>query len=366
MTRIDDVDIAVYRIPVDPPESDGTLTWDHTTVVVVELAAAGVQGLGFTYATRACASLIRDVLAPVVVGSDAQDPPRAWRAMVAAIRNLGRPGISSTAIAAVDIACWDLKVRLADEPLFRHLGAARDEVPIYGSGGFTSLPPAELCAQLGGWVHDQGIPRVKMKTAAGAGRDERGDLDLVALARQTIGDDADLFVDANGGYTRKQSVRVGRVLRDLGVTWFEEPVPSDDLDGLHEIRSLIDLDVAAGEYGYDIAYFERICAAGAVDCLQADVSRCAGITEWMRAAAVAAAHGLQISGHCAPSLHAHPACAMQNLRHVEYFADHVRADRLLFDGVLEPVNGVLRPDSSRPGLGLSLRRSDADRYRIGV
>ena len=203
-----------------------------------------------------------------------------------------------------------------------------------------------------------------MKTAAAHGSDEDHDLDRVALARKAIGDNAELFVDANGGYTRKQAVRVSRTHRDLGVTWFEEPVSSDDLAGLHEIRSLIDIDVAAGEYGYDLVYFERMCAAGAVDCLQADVSRCAGITEWLRVAAVAAAHGLEISGHCAPSLHAHPAGAIQNLRHVEYFADHVRADHLLFDGVLEPVDGALRPDSSRPGLGLTVRRSDAERFRI--
>jgi L-alanine-DL-glutamate epimerase-like enolase superfamily enzyme len=364
MTPIDGIDVAVYRIPVDPPESDGTLTWDHTTVVVVEPTGAGVRGLGFTYAPRACGSLIADVLAPIVVGLDVQDPPRAWRAMVAAIRNLGRPGIASAAIAAVDIALWDLEARLAGEPLCRHLGAARAEVPIYGSGGFTSLPDDELCAQLAGWVHEQGIPRVKMKTATDHGRDERRDLDRVALARKAIGDGADLFVDANGGYARKQSVRMSRAFGDHGVTWFEEPVSSDDLEGLHEIRSRVDMEVAAGEYGYDLAYFERMCAAGAVDCLQADVSRCAGITEWLRVAAVAAAHGLEVSGHCAPSLHAHPACAIQNLRHVEYFADHVRADRLLFDGVLEPVDGVLRPHASGPGLGLTLRRPDAERYRI--
>jgi L-alanine-DL-glutamate epimerase-like enolase superfamily enzyme len=125
-----------------------------------------------------------------------------------------------------------------------------------------------------------------------------------------------------------------------------------------------EIEIAAGEYGYDLPYFRRMVECGAVDVLQADVSRCAGITEWLRVAAVAAARGLQVSGHCAPSLHAHPACAVVNLRHLEYFADHARADRLLFDGVLDPVAGVLRPDLSSPGHGLALKRADAERYRV--
>jgi L-alanine-DL-glutamate epimerase-like enolase superfamily enzyme len=237
---------------------------------------------------------------------------------------------------------------------------------VYGSGGFTSLSDDELRHQLGGWVHGADIPRVKMKVGTAWGSAEGRDLARVELARQAIGGEAELYVDANGGYTQKQAVRLSRRFGELGVTWFEEPVSSDDLPGLAEVRGLVDLDVAAGEYGYDLPYFERMCAAGAVDVLQADVSRCGGILEWMRAAGVAAAHGLQISAHCAPLLHLHPACAVVNLRHLEYFADHVRADRLLFDGVVEPKAGALEPDVSRPGLGLELKRSDAERFRKEV
>jgi L-alanine-DL-glutamate epimerase-like enolase superfamily enzyme len=148
------------------------------------------------------------------------------------------------------------------------------------------------------------------------------------------------------------------------VTWFEEPVSSDDLEALADIRSRVRPDVAAGEYGYDLVYFQRLCAAGAVDCLQADVTRCAGVTEWLRVAALAAAHGLQVSGHCAPNLHAHPAASVPNLRHLEYFHDHVRIEKALFDGALDPTGGTLRPDQGRPGLGLTLRE-DAEQYRRG-
>ena len=362
-SRVDRLAVSAYRVPLEAPESDGTATWDHTAVVVVEPEAAGTRGLGYTYASTAAASFVQEVLAPVVLGVDAFDVPAAWHAMVVAIRNHGRPGVASSAIAAVDLALWDLKARLLDIPLCRLLGMVRDAVPIYGSGGFTSLTDAQLTEQLGGWVHEQDIPRVKMKIGTAWGSQPGRDINRVELARKTIGDDAELFVDANGAYTRKLAVRLERVYRESGVTWFEEPVSSDDLDGLHEIRALATTDITAGEYGYDLAYFERMCAAGAVDCLQADISRCAGITEWLRVAAVAAAHGLELSAHCAPSLHAHPACAVQNLRHIEYFADHARADRVLFDGVLDPQpGGVLVPDLTRPGIGLDLKRADAARF----
>jgi len=362
--KVERLDVSAFTVPLDEPESDGTLTWHETTVIVVGPVAGDVTGLGFTYGPAACARFVDDVLSAVVVGSDPFDVPGTWSAMVAAIRNHGRPGVASMAIAACDTALWDLKARLLELPLYRLLGAVRPAVPIYGSGGFTSLSEQDLVDQLGGWVHDDGIPRVKMKIAADHGRRVGEDLQRVAAARKAIGDGAELFVDANGGYSAKQAVRLAPPLAAEGVTWFEEPVSSDDLTGLTAIRRLVDLEVTAGEYGYDLGYFERMTAAGAVDVLQADVSRCAGITEWLRVAAVAAAHGLDVSGHTAPSLHLHPACAIPNLRHVEYFADHARADRLLFDGVAEPTGGVLRPDPSRPGCGLELKTADADGYRI--
>ncbi len=363
--KIERLDTRVYTVPTGKPESDGTLSWSETTVVVARPQAGSQTGLGFTYATPACAPLIHDVLSHAVIGADPMDVPGVWAAMVPRIRNLGRPGVCSMAIAAVDTGLWDLKARLLGQPLCRLLGMARDQVPVYGSGGFTSLTDQELVAQLGGWVQDDGIPRVKMKVGTAWGSEERRDLERAALVRRTLGDRVELYVDANGAYSRKQAVRVGRGFADQGVTWFEEPVSSDDLDGLREVRDQTTADVAAGEYGYDLAYFRRMVAAGAVDCLQADVSRCAGITDWLRVAALAAAHNLELSAHCAQSLTAHPAAAVPNLRHLEYFADHARVDRLLFDGVLDPDGGVLRPDLSRPGMGLELRGGDADRYRVG-
>ncbi len=351
----------VYRIPTEEPEADGTLQWDHTTVVVVTARARDVVGLGFTYGPPACATVVSD-LADIVGGRNALDTTGSWLTMVRSVRNDGRPGVVSMAVSAVDVALWDLKARLLDLPLVTLLGAVRPAVEVYGSGGFTSMTESDLTCQLSEWVERAGVRRVKMKIAADHGSDPDADLDRVAAARRAVGPDVELFVDANGGYTRKSALRLSRPLRSLGVTWFEEPVSSDDLDGLHELRDAIDCDVAAGEYGYDLAYFARLCDARAVDVVQVDITRCGGITEWIRIAALAAGHGLDVSGHCAQSLHAHVACAVPNVRHLEYFADHARVDRLLFDGVPDPVDGRLTADTTRPGHGLALR-TDADLVR---
>jgi L-alanine-DL-glutamate epimerase-like enolase superfamily enzyme len=362
---VDQVSAAVYEIPTDRPEADGTLAWSATTLVVAHVSGGGRTGIGYTYASGACKPLIEGPLAAAVTGRDVHDIGAAWQAMVRAVRNLGRPGLVSCAISAVDTALWDLKGILLGLPVATLLGKTRAQAPVYGSGGFTTYDETTARAQLEQWTGGLGIPRVKIKIAESWGAAPGRDLARIAFARQVIGPDAELYVDANGGYTRKQAIRMARAMAEHDVTWFEEPVSSDDLAGLREVRDQVDPDVTAGEYGYDLAYFGRMVDAGAVDCLQADVTRCGGFTEWLRVAAVAAARGLQVSGHCAPNLHAHAAVAVPNLRHLEYFHDHVRIESMVFDGALRPRDGALRPDASRPGLGLRLKDGDANEFRVG-
>ena len=363
--RIDEVEVQVYTVPTDAPEADGTLSWDSTTMVMVQVFAGTVVGTGWTYGPPACASMVTDKLAAVVTGRGAFDVPGAFEAMVRATRNASRPGVVGYALSAVDVALWDLKARLLELPLFRLLGAVRDEVPVYGSGGFTSYDETQLRAQLTHWAAEQQIPRVKIKIGESWGSEVARDVQRMTQAREVIGPEVELFVDANGGYGRKQAIRVMHAAAELDVRWVEEPVSSDDLEGLREVRDAVRPDVAAGEYGWDLYYFRRMCGAGAVDCLQADVSRCGGITEWLRVAAIAASFGLPVSGHCAPHLHVHAAAAVPNLRHLEWFHDHVRIESMFFDGTLDPTGGVIRPDPSVPGLGLTLRTADAEKYRVG-
>jgi L-alanine-DL-glutamate epimerase-like enolase superfamily enzyme len=358
---IERIEVSAYCIPTDAAESDGTYDWNSTTLVVVEAHGGDACGLGYTYADAATARLIQEKLADVVAGLDAFDVPLAWQRMVQAIRNLGRPGIASMAIAAVDGALWDLKARLLGLPLVSLLGAAREFAPVYGSGGFTSYSPERLQEQLGGWAA-RGIRHVKMKV----GRDAQADRQRVAAARQAIGPDVELFVDANGAYSRKLALAQAESFAEQGVCWFEEPVSSDDLAGLRLLRDRAPpgMEIAAGEYGYDLPYFRRMLEAGAVDVLQIDATRAAGISGFMHAAALAAAFELEVSAHCAPSLHAHPCCAIANVRPLEYFHDHARIEQELFDGAPAPAGGVLRPDRSRPGMGLEFKRADAERYSI--
>jgi L-alanine-DL-glutamate epimerase-like enolase superfamily enzyme len=330
--------------------------------VIVEAYAGGKRGIGYTYADVSTGKLIETLLAGVVKGRDAMNVPGCWLAMAESIRNLGRPGISSMAIAAVDAALWDLKARLLDVALVTLLGAVRESVPIYGSGGFTSYSREQLQSQLGRWVAE-GIPCVKMKIGRHPGQDPQ----RVSEAREAIGPDAELFVDANGAYSRKQALALAHMFAaEYGVTWFEEPVSSDDLEGLHLIRDRapVGLDIAAGEYGYSALYFRRMLEAEAVDVLQADATRCTGITGFLQAGTLCEARGLSLSAHCGPAIHLHAACAVTNFRHIEYFHDHVRIEHMLFDGVVTPVNGQLSPDRSRPGMGLELKRSEAQKYAV--
>ena len=357
---VEHLEVAAYTIPTDGPEADGTLSWDSTTIVVVHAHAGGEWGLGYTYSDLAAAELVRSKLAGAVQGADAMAPQAAWEAMVREVRNAGRPGVGSMAIAAVDVALWDLKARLLGLPLCKLLGMAHEGVPVYGSGGFTSYSLQRLTGQLAGWV-DQGIPRVKMKVGSVPGDDPA----RVRAARDAIGPQAELFVDANGAYLRKQALALAvRFSVESRVTWLEEPVSSEDLEGLRLLRDRAPagMAIAAGEYGDDSPYFMRMLDAGAVDVLQADVTRCGGITELLRVGGLCRARSMPISLHCGPAIHLHPALALQQLLHLEYFHDHVRIEQMLFDGVSEPVDGELRPDLSRPGIGLELKRSEAERY----
>ena len=346
-------------MPTDAPESDGTIAWDSTTIVVAEARAGNARGLGYSYAHAAAAALIEDTLAAVVSGRNAFDVAGCHVAMMQAVRNLGRPGVASTAVSAVDVALWDLKARLLDLPLVSLLGAARDNIRVYGSGGFTSYSIPRLQEQLHGWV-SSGIRDVKMKV----GRDPDQDAARVAEARQAIGPTAGLFVDANGGYDRKQALALAARFAEQRVSWFEEPVSSDDLEGLRLVNECAPagMEIAAGEYGYDPIYFRRMLEAGAVDVLQADATRCGGVTGFLHAAALCDAWNAPLSAHTAPSLHVHLCCAAPRARNLEYFHDHVRIEQMLFDGAPQPVGGVLTPDRTRAGLGLELKRRDAERF----
>jgi L-alanine-DL-glutamate epimerase-like enolase superfamily enzyme len=359
-TRITDVTAKAYKIPTDRPEADGTFAWDSTTMIVVQVSGGGKSGLGYTYTDPSIVSLIAGKLKETLADADAMDPPAAWLAMQNAVRNMGRDGLAATAISAIDGALWDLKAKLHDLPLCLLLGRYRDSCPVYGSGGFTTYSDDELRDQFAGWTAE-GCRWVKMKI----GTHPEQDLHRVATAKAAIGERT-LFVDANGAYTAKQALAFADMFAEQRVGWFEEPVSSDDLEGLQILRSGAPacMEIAAGEYGYDIDYFRRMLNAGAVDVIQADVTRCGGVTGWLQVAALSAAHHIDLSGHCAPSYHLHAACAAPRFRHLEWFHDHVRIEQMLFDGAPRLKNGEIAPDLARPGLGLEFKEKDAHKFAV--
>jgi L-alanine-DL-glutamate epimerase-like enolase superfamily enzyme len=354
---VERIEVSAYTVPIDSPESDGTLQWDSTTLVLVEAIGGGKRGLGYTYGDLSVGKFIESKLAETVRGEDAMSPPAAWSAMQGAIRNAGRPGVGAMAVSAVDIALWDLKAKLLEVPLADALPRFHDAVPIYGSGGFTSYSLDRLREQLGGWV-SEGIPRVKMKV----GREPEKDPERVGAVREAIGEGTELLVDANGAYTRKQALYWAERFAEEGITYLEEPVSSEDREGLRLLRDRgpSGLAIVAGEYEWTLPQLADL--AGCVDILQADVTRCAGITNLLRVDGICKGRQIPFSAHCAPSVSAHACCAVETLAHLEYFHDHVRVEGMLFDGALDPEAGHLRPDPSRPGLGLEPKRADAEEY----
>ena len=358
---IDKICAAAYRIPTDRPEADGTFAWTSTTLVIVYVHAANKLGLGFTYTHASAVAVIEELLAPAIGNRDFFDIGGCWMDMQRAVRNVGRSGIASCAISAVDLALWDLKAQMLSAPLAKLLGCCRSRVPAYGSGGFTSYSNEELREQVGRWATIDGCRFVKMKIGSELEHDPK----RVEVARRAIGD-CQLFVDANGALAVQEALRFAALTEDLDIRWFEEPVSSDDPAGLHTVRSQTPagLEVAAGEYVFTLDDARHLLSHGAIDVLQADVTRCGGITGFLKVAALAEAGHLDISAHCAPAMHRHLACGIPRLRHVEWFHDHVRIEQMSFDGAPVVRDGNITPDFTRLGHGLSFKARDAARFHV--
>ncbi|NYI04097.1 enolase C-terminal domain-like protein [Allostreptomyces psammosilenae] len=362
---VERVEARAYAVPTEAPEAGGVPDRAGGELVVVLVRADDAVGTGWSHAPAAARAVVEDLLAGEVVERGVLDIPALHQRMRHRLRDAGGVGLGARALSAVDVALWDLKAQLLGLPLVGLLGAARPEVPVYASGGPPGWSDDRLRELVRGWTVERGVPRVKIRIGEADGTRERRDLERVEVARVAAGRDGELLVDARGAYRRGQAVRMGRRLADAGVTWFEEPVDPDDLAGLRAVREATTPDTAAGGHGWDLPHLARLCAGEAVDCLPVDATRCGGPTVWLRAAAVAQAHGLAVSGHAAPNLHAHLAAAVPNLEHVEWSDGHDRVERTLLLGTLDPSGGAVRPGADgAPGHGMELR-PDADRYQVG-
>jgi L-alanine-DL-glutamate epimerase-like enolase superfamily enzyme len=360
--RIEKVGVSAYEIPTATEyESDGTLEWDSTSVVVVQLRGGGHTGLGYTYCHPSAGQIIESKLAGVLEGADPLMPQEVWAGMQVQARQLGHAGIAAMAISAVDVALWDLKAKLLGVCLADALPRYRESVPIYASGGFCNYTDDQLREQVAGWS-EAGFRSMKIKV----GREKLRDPTRLETVRAVAGSEAELMVDGNGAYEVEEAVQWAESFRQRGVIYFEEPLSSQNLEGLAEVRrrAPAGLAIAAGEYGWNLPYFQRMLDARAVHILQADVTRCGGITNLLRVDGLCKARNMRFSAHCAPAISAHACCGMETVAHIEYFFDHYRIESLLFDGTLDPDRGVLTPDRSRPGLGIELKDADARRYEV--
>jgi L-alanine-DL-glutamate epimerase-like enolase superfamily enzyme len=358
---IKNIKVSAFKIPTDYPESDGTFIWDSTTMILVEIDAGSKTGIGYTYTSEAAAQIIKNTFADILLNKNSLDIDLCWQEMIKAVRNMGSRGIAANAVSAVDNALWDLKAKLFNIPLVTLLGQVRNGCEIYGSGGFTSYEINKLQQQLGNWAME-GIKKVKMKI----GRNPADDPDRVKAAREAIGNDCLLYVDANGAYTVRQAISQAEKFADYKISWFEEPVSSDDLQGLNFIRNNLppNIEVAAGEYGYNIFYFRRMLEEQAVDVLQADATRCLGISGFLRTAHLCESFNLPLSAHTAPLIHLHPCCSSSIVRDIEYFHDHVRIEKMFFEGFPAQQKGLMIPDLSAPGIGVEIRRQDIKKYEV--
>jgi L-alanine-DL-glutamate epimerase-like enolase superfamily enzyme len=354
------VQVDLFTIPTDLPEADGTLSWNSTSMVLVRLDCAGVESLGYTYADRGTFAVAHELLDVIVHGSDPMRRSETLQRMLRHIRNLGETGEAMMAVSAIDNALWDMSARLLNVPLVSLLGQVRSSIPVYGSGGFTTYSDKQLSSQLGGWA-EAGFANVKMKIGTHPDKDPA----RVKVAREAIGSDCRLFVDANGAYTVTQAIELAHRFAECGVSWFEEPVSSDHLGGLSQVRQRapLGMDIAAGEYGYTAWYFSAMLEAEAVTVLQADCTRCGGISGFLQAAALCWASNVPLSAHCGPSMHLHVCCAAPRAVHMEFFHDHARIERIFFDGFCEPQGGYMTPDLSRPGNGLAVKERDIAQYK---
>lgn len=358
---IKQVTVSAYQIPTDYPESDGTLEWDSTTMILVEIEAQEKKGIGYSYADASITDLINRVLKPLLTGQNPMNIAALWISMMKAIRNNGTSGLACMTVSAVDNALWDLKAKLLDQPLGNLLGMVRPKAAVYGSGGFTSYPIKKLQEQATAWINS-GFTRVKIKI----GRKPEEDTERIQKVHNALEGKAELMVDANGAYDAKTAIEKSKFFGDIGISWFEEPVGSDNLTGLNYIRNHLPsgIRVAAGEYGDQLSYFKQMLDSQAVDVLQADATRCCGITGFLKAGILAEAANIPFSFHCAPAIHLYPALALNSFSIGEYFHDHVRIENRLFDGVPQPVNGYLQPNLSLPGSGLIFKSQDASKYKV--
>jgi D-arabinonate dehydratase len=366
--EITEVDSFAVSIPLKEPVAFATKVVEERDHAIVYVRTDdGTEGLGYSLGyggAEVIAAAVEKVLAPLIVGEDPRDTEKLWRRMFDESVQIGRKGVVMRAISMIDTALWDIKAKDADQPLYKLLGAYTDEVPAYASGGYYREGKGleGLREEMETYV-ERGHDVVKMKVGRLSVEEE---VERVRTAREAIGPERTLLMDANGKWKNKQeAVNACRRFAEYDPYFIEEPVMPDSVELMAEVNAALDFPVAAGELEFSRYGFAELMRENAVDIIQPDVTVVGGVTEWMRVAHTAASRDIFVAPHYNWDLHIQLLAAIENGLWIEYF--YRDSDVKAFDDVLEhpiePENGVIKlPD--RPGHGVALKDDALEQFRV--
>lgn len=338
------------NIPVLRPRTDAVQSFLSQETIFVELTTkAGVAGRGYAYTIgvggSAVRSLLEDYLLPTLIGLDADCPEALWRRLFMQCRSLMVGPVAALALAAIDTAAWDVRAKALGLPLFELAGGAQQAVPVYDTeGGWLHLPIDELVEGAAQAIAE-GRRGVKVKVGK---PDASEDVERLRAVREVIGPQAALMVDANQSFTRDEALRRARLYEPFDLTWLEEPLPADDVEGHALLARSTSIPIAVGETMYSLGHFREYLSAGAASVVQPDVARIGGVTPWLKVAHLAEAFGVPTAPHFLMELHVSLAAAVPNGRWVEWIPQLGPVTTTS----IEVEDGAVRPPAA-PGLGIS-------------
>jgi L-alanine-DL-glutamate epimerase-like enolase superfamily enzyme len=360
--KITKVKAELYRVPVHREMHDAVRQFSTLDLVLAYVEThEGAWGRGFTYSViphgaREVCSLINHSVDQLVRGMDPLDCERVWYQMWRRMDWVGRGGIAVLAVAATDIALWDLKSKVAGLPLYKLLGGYRDRVPVYNTDGGWLNHSLKLLEDETRKIVAAGFCGTKIKV----GKDDpMEDVERLAAVRKVLGPNGTLMVDANERFTHAEAIKRAHLWEDFNLFWFEEPLPAEDISGHGKVKAHTSIPIALGESLFNRQQFKDYIVADGVSIVQPDVCRCGGITEWLKIAHMADCFGMQVSPHFVMELHLPLVAAIPNGLFVEYIPslDSVlRAPLKLEDGCFRP--------SEEPGLGVDWNAENLEPYRV--
>lgn len=361
MSRIVSVDVWRIDLPPPVPRSDAIQSFVVQETPMVRITCDdGLEGVGYSYTIgtggSSVTALLAEHLAPRLLGRDASCIEATWRDLLFATHATSVGAVTSLALAAIDTALWDWRCKRDGQPLWKAAGGARQRTPVYTTeGGWLHLPTDTIVRETVA-AKAAGFQGAKVKVGLQRVAD---DVARLAAVRKAVGDRFEIMVDANQCFTLSEALRRAPAYADLGIAWFEEPLPADDLDGHARLAAASAVPIAVGESLYSAGQFADYIQRGACSIVQVDVARIGGITPWLKVAHLAECHNLVVAPHFLMELHASLTAAAPAARWVEYIPqlDAVADSRLAIED-----GHAVAPDA--PGLGIAWRWDEIERRMI--